>query len=115
MVEVFLARRIMNRMNIDGTYEIIEMSEWDKEDIDLVEPGYIRIKGNRGALHFICVDGDMDIRKSKSGSYKFSWEGNDECDPASGFGEFTCDGDTLTGRIYIHDSDDSSFVAKKIS
>ena len=115
MVEVFLARRIMNRMNIDGTYEIIEMSEWDKEDIDLVEPGYIRIKGNRGALHFICVDGDMDIRKSKSGSYKFSWEGSDECDPASGFGEFTCDGDTLTGRIYIHDGDDSSFVAKKTS
>lgn len=35
-------------MNIDGKYEIVEMEQWDKEDIDLVEPGYIRIKGNRG-------------------------------------------------------------------
>ena len=26
------------------------------------------------------------------------------------FGEFTCDGDTLTGRIYIHDGDDSSAI-----
>lgn len=100
---------------IDGTYEIIEMSEWDREAIDLIEPGYIRIQGNRGELHFICVNGDMDIRRNKSGAYKFSWDGNDECDPASGYGEFVRDGDTLTGRIYIHNGDDSSFVAKKIS
>lgn len=99
---------------IDGTYEIIEMSEWGKEAIDLVETGFIRINGRSGTLHFICVDGNMDIRKEKSGCYKFSWEGHDECDPASGFGEFTCSGDTLTGRIYIHNADDSSFVAKKL-
>ncbi len=85
-------------MTIDGNYEIVEMEVWSKEAIDLVEPGYIRIKGNRGTLHFICVDGDMDIRCDKSGCYKFSWDGNDECDPASGFGDFVCDGDTLTGR-----------------
>lgn len=103
-------------MSIDGNYEIVKMEVWSKGTIDLVEPGYIRIKGNRGTLHFICVDGDMDIRNAKSGVYKFSWDGNDENDdPASGFGEFICDSDTLTGRIYIHDGDDSSFVAKKIS
>ena len=102
-------------MGIDGAYEIIEMEQWDKEDIDLVEPGCIRIAGKRGELHFICVDGQMDIRKDKAGGYKFSWEGFDEGDPESGFGEFVCEGDTLTGRIYIHDGDDSGFVAKKIS
>lgn len=102
-------------MSIEGRYEIVEMELWDKEAIDLVEPGYIRIAGNRGELHFICVDGQMDIRKDKSGGYKFSWDGFDECDPASGFGEFSCDDDTLTGRIYFHDGDDSSFVAKKIT
>lgn len=100
---------------IDGTYEIIEMSEWNKEDIDLVETGFIRIRGKSGTLHFICVDGEMAIRMEKSGCYQFTWEGNDECDPASGFGEFFCTGDTLTGRIFIHNSDDSSFVAKKIA
>jgi hypothetical protein len=102
-------------MSIDGTYEIIKMELWYKEDIDLVEPGYIRIAGKRGELHFICVDGQMDIRKDKAGGYKFSWDGNNECDPASGFGDFVCYGDTLTGRIYIHESDDSGFFAKKIS
>ena len=101
-------------MSINGTYEIMEMEQWDKEDIDLVEPGYIRINGKRGEFHFICVDGQMDIRKDKAGVYKFSWDGNDECNPTNGFGEFVCDGDTLSGRIYIHDGDDSSFVAKKI-
>lgn len=103
------------KIGIDGTYEIIKMSEWSKEDIDLVEAGFIRITGKRGTLHFICVDGEMDIRKDKAGGYRFSWEGNDECDPATGFGEFTADGSTLIGRIYIHNGDDSSFVAKKSS
>lgn len=88
------------------------MELWDKEDIDLVEPGYIRIAGKRGELHFTCVDGQMDIRKDGAGGYKFSWDGSDEYGPASGFGEFRCDGDTLTGRIYFHDGDDSSFLAK---
>jgi hypothetical protein len=84
-------------MSIDGNYEIVEMEQWDKEDIDLVEPGYIRINGNRGELLFICVDGQMDIRKGEAGCYIFSWEGFDEGDFVSGFGEFVSDGDMLTG------------------
>ena len=112
---MYRVKRVCNPMNIDGAYEIMEMELWDKKDIDLVEPGYIRITGNRGELHFICVDSYMDIRRGKSGVFKFSWDGNDECDPASGFGEFTCVGDTLAGRIYFHGGDDSSFVAKKLS
>jgi hypothetical protein len=102
-------------MNIDGTYEIVEMELWDKKDVDLIKPGYFHITGSTGEFHFICVDGQMDIRKRKDGSYKFSWDGNDEYDSACGLGEFSCNGDTLTGRIYIHNGDDSSFVAKKIS
>lgn len=100
-------------MNNDGRYEIIEMELWEKDDIDLVEPGYIYITGNRGEIHFICVDGQMDIRQDKAGAYKFSWDGFDEGDQVYGFGEFICVGDALTGRIYFHDGDDSSFVAKK--
>ena len=101
-------------MTVDGTFEIVEMELWSKEDIDLVEVGDIQIKGNKGTLQFICVTGIMDIRKSRSCGYKFSWDGNDELDPVSGFGEFTCDGDTLTGRIYMHNGDDSQFVARRI-
>jgi len=99
-------------MSIDGLYEIVEMELWDKEAIDLVEPGYISIKGKSGKLHFICVDGEMDIQKIKD-RYLFTWDGNDECDPASGYGDFTCSDKTLTGRIHIHNGDNSSFVAVK--
>lgn len=111
----YCAQQEPANMNIDGKYEIVEMELWKKEVIDLVEPGYISIACNRGELHFICVDGQMDIRKDQSGGYKFSWDGNDECDSASGFGEFGYANDTLTGRIYFHDGDDSSFAAKKIT
>ncbi|MEI6705054.1 MAG: hypothetical protein WCL71_16210 [Deltaproteobacteria bacterium] len=54
------------------------------------------------------------VRKFRT-TTRFIWDGSDECDPASGFGGFVCDGDILTGRIYIHDGDDSSFEARKIS
>jgi hypothetical protein len=102
-------------MTVDGTYEIVEMELWGKKDIDLIRPGYFRITGNTGELHFICVDGQMDIRKCNAGSYKVSWNGNDKRVSACGSGEFAYNGDTLTGRIYVHNGDDTSFVAKKIS
>jgi len=101
-------------MNINGKYEITEMELWDKKDIDLTEMGYFNISGARGQFHFICVDGQMDIRKQDGNNYKFSWGGNDECTPASGFGDFAHKDDTLIGRIYFHDGDDSSFIARKM-
>jgi hypothetical protein len=47
-------------MSLDGTFEIVAMEVWNKEALDLVEPGSICIKGNKGTLPFICVAGDMD-------------------------------------------------------
>ena len=102
-------------MNINGKYEIIEMELWDKKDIDLIEMGYIRISGEKGDFHFICVDGQMDIRTVEKNNFKFSWDGCDECNRARGFGDFTYKDDILIGRIYFHDGDDSSFIARKIN
>jgi hypothetical protein len=82
--------------------------------IDLTEMGYVRISGKKGEIHFICVDGQMDIRKAGNNKFKFSWDGSDECDAASGFGDFTYKDDILIGRIYFHNGDDSSFRAKRI-
>jgi len=100
-------------MNINGRYEIVDMELWSKEDIDLTEKGYFHIDGRGGSFHFICVDGDMNIKKIKD-KYVFSWEGNDECDPACGHGEFMYENDILIGRIYFHGGDDSSFRAIRI-
>lgn len=99
-------------MNINGKYEIIEMELWDKAAIDLTETGYFKIDGKLGSFHFICVDGKMRISEQKGG-YTFKWRGNDECDPASGHGNFQIKENRMIGRLYFKNGDDSSFTAVK--
>ncbi len=102
-------------MTIDGLYEIVEMEIWNGKDVAaLAERARISIQGRKGKLHFIGFDGRMEITEAKD-RYLFTWVGNNESDPVSGYGNFTCSGDTITGRIYMHDSYDSSFVAVKAS
>jgi hypothetical protein len=101
-------------MSMNGLYEIVEMEIWEGKDTTaLVERARISIKGKKGKLHFIGFDGQMDITETKD-RYLFTWVGNNESYPVSGYGNFTCSGETLTGRIYMHDSYDSSFVAVKM-
>jgi len=102
-------------MSISGKWRIIEMDVWDREAIDLVGPGFIEFRGQGGQFHFIAVDGWMDCRHGqRSGRpyVNFTWEGNDECDPASGRGwaRLLKDG-SLTGHIYFHRGEDSGFKA----
>jgi len=43
---------------------------------------------------------------------EFTWEGNDECDPASGRGWAVLEEDgSLRGRIFFHHGNDSGFTA----
>src|SRR4051794_33633522 len=103
-------------MKIDGRWRIVEMELWDQEAIDLLGPAFIEIgPRNGGNFRFVAVDGSMDIRRVErdgAPAFEFSWEGNDECDAATGRGWATLDGDgSLTGRIYIHGADDSAFRA----
>jgi hypothetical protein len=45
---------------------------------------------------------------------EFSWQGKDEGDDVSGRGWAVIDADgTLTGRIYVHQGDDSAFTARR--
>lgn len=102
-------------MPINGLYEIVEMEIWHGMDAAaLAERARISVQGKKGKLHFIGFDGQMDITEAKD-RYLFTWVGNNESYPVSGYGNFTCSGETLTGRIYMHDSYDSSFVAVKMS
>jgi hypothetical protein len=46
-----------------GRWRIVKMSGWDRDAIDLVEPGFIEFSGNRtGQLRFIAVRGRLDCR-----------------------------------------------------
>jgi hypothetical protein len=44
---------------------------------------------------------------------EWTWEGNDEMDPAHGYGWAVQEGDELHGMILFHGGDDSGFVARK--
>ncbi len=96
----------------DGKWMIVEMEQWDKDYIDLVEPGYFEFgQDDLGSFVFGVVSGCIDYRltndKGKE-KLEFSWEGTSEYDPVSGRGwfEIKCE-DKIYGRIFIHNSDDS--------
>lgn len=99
-----------------GRWRIVEMELWDVEAIDLVGPGFIEFgSSGQGEFRFIVVHGFLDVRYDDSGDApraEFSWEGDDEGDPRSGRGwaAVAADG-SLSGRIFFHNGDDSSFRA----
>jgi hypothetical protein len=77
-------------MSVTGAWRIVEMDLWDAEAINLLGPGYIQFDADRtGHFRFIAVEGWMDCRSGRRDGrpyVEFTWEGNDESDPASGRG-----------------------------
>ncbi len=94
-----------------GRWRITGMEAWDLDAIELCGPGYIELGADgSGFLSFIAVTGDIDWQR-EGDRVDFSWVGEDEGDPVSGRGWFRVDGDAMTGRIYFHAGDNSSFSA----
>lgn len=100
-----------------GSWRITEMEVWDQDAFDLLGPAHFTFEKNAlGNFRFIAVEGDMDCRfgeKDGKPLVELSWNGADENDPACGRGWAVIDGDTMTGRIFIHRGDDSAFTAKR--
>jgi hypothetical protein len=99
-----------------GRWRIIEMENWDQDYVDMEVPGYIEFeKTDGGRFQFGLVHGVMDCRFELSADrpvVRFSWQGNDEMDEASGRGWARIDAKgRLKGRIFIHEGDDSAFTA----
>jgi hypothetical protein len=102
-------------MSIAGRWRITEMDSWDQEAIDFLGPAFIELSGQGGRFRFIAVEGWLDCKHGERNGRpyaEFTWDGSDECDPASGRGwaKLQKDG-ALSGRIYIHHGDDSGFRA----
>ena len=100
-----------------GRWRIVSMSAWDQEFIDEEEEGYFEFdqKGN-GQFHFGYVHGQMDCRlttRDGETAVAWTWDGNDEMDPAQGRGWAIVKDEELHGMIFFHNGDDSEFVAKK--
>ena len=77
-----------------GRWRIVEMDVWDKDFLDLVDTAHLTFKGAAdGEIAFGALKGFLDVRygtRDGSASAEFSWEGNDENDPASGRGLWHC-------------------------
>lgn len=102
-----------------GKWSIVEMEAWDQEYIDMEVPGHFTFnKDGTGHFQFGLVQGEMDCRsENKEGKAKieFSWEGQEELDPASGRGWAVIEDGELNGWIFFHQGDDSAFRAKRSS
>ena len=63
------------------------MDLWDRDALDLLGPAFIEFGENHtGRFRFIAVEASMDCRDVVRGgrpAVEFSWDRNDECDPAS--------------------------------
>jgi hypothetical protein len=99
-----------------GRWRIAEMDLWDNEALDLVEPAFLKIKGQQGEMRFIAVQAWLDIRyDARAGGplAEFSWEGIDEGDQRSGGGWVAIGtAGRLVGHLYFHMGDDSGFVCE---
>lgn len=100
--------------NVTGRWRIVEMELWDQ--IDDLGPPYMEFDTNgQGSFRFLVIEGWMDVRPVGHlgpAGVEFSWDGQNEMDDACGRGwaHLTDEGD-LTGRIFLHLGDDSSFRA----
>ena len=100
-----------------GRWGIVSMTAWDEDFINAEVQGFFEFndKGN-GEFHFGYVHGNMDCRlttRDGEPAIEWTWEGNDEMDPAQGRGWAVVKGDELHGMIFFHEGDDSEFVAKR--
>lgn len=58
------------------------------------------------------IDYHLGERDGKP-AVEFSWDGNDEMDPAQGRGWLVLEGDALKGMFYFHLGDESGIVLKR--
>jgi hypothetical protein len=101
-----------------GLWRIVEMELWERDDIDMLRPGYIRFnRDGTGKFHFMAVQGEMDCRVGERDGrpiVEFSWSGCEEVDQSCGRGWAALDADdALQGRLFFHLGDDSAFTATR--
>ena len=107
------------KMKYIGVWHIVEMEMWDEDYFNMEVQAFISVKENRlGSFQFGLVSGQIDGEVSKYGDkerFEFTWDGNDECDPAQGSGWFEEKTEKeIMGRIKIHLGDSSAFRAAKV-
>jgi hypothetical protein len=100
-----------------GLWHIVSMETWDENYFNEEVQAFIEFEENgTGHFQFGYVQGYMDWRpiiRDDEQAVEWSWEGNDEMDPAQGRGWAVRKDDELHGMIVMHLGDESGFVAKR--
>jgi len=100
-----------------GLWHIVSMSEWDEDYINEEVQAFIEFEaGGMGHFQFGYVHGRMNCRlttRDGEPAVEWTWDGNDEMDPAQGRGWAVRKGEELHGMIFFHQGDDSGFVAQR--
>lgn len=101
----------------EGRWHIVSMTEWDEDFINAEVQGFIEFDTTGGGeFQFGYVHGEMDCRlttRDGEPAVEWTWDGNDEMDPAQGRGWAILKGEELHGMIAFHQGDESGFVAKR--
>jgi hypothetical protein len=101
----------------EGLWHIVSMETWDEDYFNEEVQAFIELGANgKGHFQFGYVRGYMDWRlttREGEPAVEWSWEGNDEMDPAQGRGWAKMQDGDLHGMIFIHLGDESGFVAKR--
>jgi hypothetical protein len=94
------------------------MELWDADYFDMEVEAFIKIEPNgSGEFQFglVCGQMDGDMPNTENERFEFTWEGNDECDDASGSGWLKLKNENLIeGKIKLHNGDSSKLSAKRI-
>jgi hypothetical protein len=101
----------------EGRWTIVGAKLWDREALDLAVPAHITFgRQGVGDMQLIAIGASVDYRVEERDSasiVEFSWSGFDEGDETSGRGWARIDGDTMRGKLFIHQGDESTFVATR--
>ena len=96
-----------------GRWRITEITGWDADYVDMVEPGHIQLDRDGGAMAFGVVQIGLECWYSRTGVH-FTFNGSDEGTEVFGDGDADLEPDgTLAGEIHFHNGDDMPFIAKR--
>ncbi len=96
-----------------GWWRIIETSQWDNDDIDIIGKALISITGDDDRLRMFVLLAYVDCKVAKTG-VSFTWKGAWEYDNVSGTGSVKLrKNGRLSGRIKIKNGDESAFIAER--
>jgi hypothetical protein len=100
-----------------GRWRITRMDLWDQDFVDAEVEGYFDFEANgTGHFQFVYVSGCVDCRmttRDGEPAVEWTWDGNDEMDPAQGRGWAVVKVDEPHGMIFFHRGDESGFVATR--